>query len=65
MPKRIPKKLITKEQAAELLGRSPIAIYRLVQKRKIPFYKPEGVICFDPVELLEWAAQYYNPVEPD
>lgn len=63
--RRTPKTIITKAEAAKLLGRSEIAIYRLVQKRKIPFYKPAGVICFDPQELLEWAAQSYNPVETD
>lgn len=62
-PRRVPKKLITKEQAAELLGRTPTAIYRLTQKRQIPFYKLAGVIQFDPEELLEWAATSYNPVE--
>lgn len=60
---RIPQDQISLKEAAKLLGRSEIYIYRLVQRMKIPFYKDGRLLRFDSKQLLEWAAQFY--VEPE
>jgi hypothetical protein len=44
--------------AAEFLGGwSQKRIYNLVERRAIPFYKPQGRLLFDPHELREWVME--------
>jgi excisionase family DNA binding protein len=42
---------MTVEQAAEYTHLSPVYIYELVRKKKIPYYKPKGRLYFKQDEL--------------
>ena len=43
------------EGAAEYLSTTPKAIYRLVERRRLPHYKPDGRLLFDRAELRAYA----------
>ena len=43
------------EGAAEYLSTTPKAIYRLVERRRLPRYKPDGRLLFDRAELRAYA----------
>jgi excisionase family DNA binding protein len=47
-------KLLSIEQAAELLGRTPHAMYRLIARRKVPFRKDGRRVLFLESELCEF-----------
>ena len=40
--------------AAAYLGSSRKAIYALVERRKLPYYRPAGRLLFDRAELRTW-----------
>jgi excisionase family DNA binding protein len=44
-------KLITPEELASLLRMSKPSVYRLIEKRKIPFYKISGSLRFKLSEI--------------
>ena len=48
--------LLTPKDLAELLKISPSSVYRLVDKRAIPFYKIGGVLRFNLSEILEFVS---------
>lgn len=62
--RKTPKSYVNVEEAAKLLGVTVNAIRSMVQKRQIPFYKPNKNLRFDPDELLEcWAKSYVPATE--
>lgn len=50
-------KLYTIDQVAEILSISKITMYRLVEARKIPFYKIKGCIRFAENDLANYLNQ--------
>jgi len=49
------KDLLTTVEAAEYLGLKKSYLYKLMMKKKIPYYKPHGKLCFfDRNELDQW-----------
>lgn len=52
------KNMLTHEEAAFYLGISSTHLTKLKSNRKIPYYQPQGKICyFDKSELDEWMRQ--------
>ena len=50
------KKLLTVIQAAEMLGIHRITLYKLIEAKKIPHIRKEGLgIRLDPDQLDKWA----------
>lgn len=49
------EKILNFKQAAEFLGISSSALYKITHKRAITFYKPSGkLIYFKKSELIKW-----------
>lgn len=49
------KDVLTTREAAKFLGFSMSHLYKLTMSNQIPYYKPEGKICyFDKAELTAW-----------
>jgi excisionase family DNA binding protein len=48
------EKLYNIDQISKLLGVSKITIYRLVESRKIPFYKIKGCIRFSETDIKSY-----------
>ena len=49
------KDVLTVEEAALFLGLSKSFIYKMTHEGAIPFYKPNGKVCFfEKADLLEW-----------
>jgi NitT/TauT family transport system substrate-binding protein len=48
------KKLLTIEEAVDLLQVSKPTIYRLTSQKRIPFIKIGGVVRFDETRLTGW-----------
>lgn len=46
--------MISKEEAAKVIGRSTATIQNLVTKKSIPHYKVAGRLMFSKEELNEW-----------
>ena len=47
--------LLTTVEAAEYLGMKKSYLHKLMMKKEIPFYKPNGKLCFfDKDELDQW-----------
>lgn len=40
------RNLLTTTEAAKYLGLKPSYLYKLVMRRAIPYYKPNGKLCF-------------------
>lgn len=40
------RKLFTTAEAASYLGIKPSYLYKLMMRRAIPYYKPNGKLCF-------------------
>lgn len=55
-------KLYTIDQAAKFLAVSKITMYRLVETRKIPFYKIKSCIRFAENDLLDYLDR--NRIDP-
>ena len=49
--------LITPDELADMLKISKVGIYRLVEKRLIPFYKVMGSLRFDKKDVLTFLQQ--------
>ena len=47
-------KFYTVDELAEILNISKITVYRLVETRKIPFYKIKGCIRFSEIDILSF-----------
>jgi len=47
-------KFYTVDELAEILNISKITVYRLVETRKIPFYKIKGCIRFSEMDILNF-----------
>lgn len=45
-------------QTAKLLNISKTSLYRYINERVIPFYKPKGVILFNPEEVIKWVESH-------
>ena len=50
---RLPKRLMTIQEVAELTGVSVTTLYKWVSQRKIPHIKMGRLVKFDPVKLDE------------
>jgi excisionase family DNA binding protein len=50
-------RLYTIDQVAEILAVSKITVYRLVESRKIPFYRIKGCIRFAETDVWEYIRQ--------
>ena len=47
--------LLTTAQAAEYLGIKKSYLHKMMMRKEIPFYKPNGKLCFfDKLELDQW-----------
>jgi excisionase family DNA binding protein len=55
-------KLYRLDQAAKILNISKATAYRLIEERKIPFYKIRGSVRVAEKDILEYLEQ--NRVEP-
>ena len=55
-------KLLSPYDLADLLHVSRSTVYRLIETRKIPFYKVGGSIRFDEQDVLNYLEE--NKVEP-
>lgn len=40
------RNLLTTTEAAKYLGLKPSYLYKLMMRRSIPYYKPNGKLCF-------------------
>ncbi len=49
--------LLTPNELARFLRISKVSVYRLVNSRKMPFYKIQGVLRFDKKDVLEYLDQ--------
>jgi excisionase family DNA binding protein len=49
--------LLSVREVAELLGKSPITIYRMAENRKIPSFMIGGSRCLDPSVLALWLSK--------
>lgn len=49
--------LLSLREVAALLGVAPVTIYRLVQKRSVPFYRLTRSLRFSRSDVLRWMAQ--------
>ena len=57
-------KLYNIDEIAEIMNISKTTLYRLVQTRKIPFYKIKGCVRFSENDILEYLKnQHIKPVE--
>ncbi|WP_394700273.1 helix-turn-helix domain-containing protein [uncultured Desulfosarcina sp.] len=54
--------LITPDELKQILRISKTGVYRLVEKRSIPFYKVSGSLRFERNDVLEYLRN--NRVEP-
>ena len=49
------KEVLTVEEAAKFLGLSKSFVYKMTHEGLLPFYKPNGKVCyFERACLLEW-----------
>ena len=49
------KEVLTVEEAAKFLGLSKSFVYKMTHEGSLPFYKPNGKVCyFEKAALLEW-----------
>ncbi|MCD8305992.1 MAG: helix-turn-helix domain-containing protein [Prevotella sp.] len=49
------KTMLTTAEAAKYLGIKVSYLHKLMMRRVIPYYKPNGKLCFfDPTELDAW-----------
>ena len=47
--------LLTTAQTAEYLGIKKSYLHKMMMRKEIPFYKPNGKLCFfDKLELDQW-----------
>lgn len=53
----MPRKLVNVQQISEMLSVKPATIYKWVRQGKIPFYKLESLVRFDPDEVWGWVAK--------
>ena len=57
------RNLLTTTEAAKYLGLKPSYLYKLMMRRAIPYYKPNGkLVYFNRKELCDWALR--NQVKP-
>ena len=54
--------LLTPDEVAELLRISKVGVYRLVEKRAIPFYRIRGSLRFDRKDVATYLKE--NRIEP-
>ena len=54
--------LLTPDEVAELLRISKVGVYRLVEKRVIPFYRIRGSLRFDRKDVATYLKE--NRIEP-
>jgi len=47
------RNLLTTTEAARYLGLKPSYLYKLMMRRSIPYYKPNGKLCFFSKEDLD------------
>lgn len=47
------RNLLTTSEAARYLGLKPSYLYKLMMRRTIPYYKPNGKLCFFSKEDLD------------
>lgn len=52
-----PEKLITIEEACNILGLAKSTVYAMTQAHKIPFYHPGKKLMFKHSELINWMEQ--------
>lgn len=58
-PQKLPvEPLWTIQDFAKFLGRSVHGAYKVVERHKVPHYKPGGLLRFDPAEVRKWLEQY-------
>ena len=50
-------------EVAEFLRKSPHAVYKMAERRQIPFLKIRSAIRFDPVTIRAWVSRH--SVSPD
>ena len=55
-------KLLTPDELAEFLQISKTSVYRMIEKRLIPFFKVKGSLRFDKQDVLEYLQK--NRIEP-
>ncbi len=61
--KEITNQLLTPDQLASFLNISKTTIYRLIDSRKIPFYKIGGSIRFDKKDIMNYLQESkINPI---
>jgi excisionase family DNA binding protein len=53
--------LITIKQAAQMLALSVATVYRLVESRKVPYFRIGSAIRFSPQALQGWLAKCERP----
>lgn len=60
------KNFLTVKEAARELGLSVSTLYKMVLKKEIPFYKPNGkILYFKREELMDWIEQSKVPSHED
>lgn len=56
------QELLTPDDLADFLQISKTSVYRMIDKRLIPFYKVKGSLRFDKSDVLEYLQN--NRIEP-
>ncbi|RZD18981.1 MAG: DNA-binding protein [Candidatus Acididesulfobacter diazotrophicus] len=51
------EKLLKIKDVAEIVGLTPVAVYKLIYKRQIPFIKIGGRIRFNPSQISAWISK--------
>ena len=60
------KNFLTVKEAAKELRLSVSTVYKMVLKKEIPFYKPNGkILYFKREELMDWVEQSKVPSHED
>lgn len=62
-PPEIITKLIRPDQLAKALGVAQVTVYSWCRRGVIPHLKLEGVVRFDPAEIIPWLKERKKPAK--
>ena len=60
-----PETLWNVHEAAAFLRKTPDGVYKMVERRQVPFLKIRQALRFDPPTLRAWALRHAVPANPE
>ena len=60
-PQQLPQHLWDVHEVGDYVRKSSDAIYKMAERRQIPYVKLGGAIRFDPVEIQAWVRRHAVP----